>query len=229
MTPSMRLSEVTKRFRLPGGEQIVVLDGVDLEVHAGDTVSVVGRSGSGKSTLLHLLGLLDDPDTGAYYCEGRPTADVGDIERSRMRNRHFGFVFQQFHLLDGRSAVENVEHPLLYRAPGVRRRRRVLALDALERVGLTERSRSFPHQLSGGEQQRVAIARALVGRPRTVLADEPTGSLDSHTGGAVLDLLRSLVAEDGTTLVMVTHDASVAAGASRVLELAHGHLAPVEL
>lgn len=227
MTRALELTRVSKRFTLPDGAAVVVLDGVDLVIERGETVSVIGRSGSGKSTLLHLLGLLDDPDAGSYLFEGRPTAEKGDIERSRIRSEHFGFIFQQFHLLDGRSALENVAHPLLYRRGHIRRCRRALALDALERVGLADRAGSFPHQLSGGEQQRVAIARALVGRPRTILADEPTGSLDPDTGRSVLGLLRSLMAEDEITLVMVTHDDAVAAGAARILRLSDGRLRPV--
>jgi putative ABC transport system ATP-binding protein len=216
----------TKRFGLPGGGGLDVLDGVSLTVAAGTSCAVMGTSGAGKSTLLRLLALFDRFDGGRYRFAGADTATLGDRARSRLRARSIGFVFQQFRLLDNLTALENVDYAA--RLAGMHRRseRRAASLEVLGRVGLDHRLRSRPRDLSGGEQQRVAIARALVKRPRLVLADEPTGALDRVTSAAVLDLLVSGLADDAVTLVVVTHDAEVAARADTALVLEDGALVP---
>nr|WP_299035902.1 ABC transporter ATP-binding protein [uncultured Pseudokineococcus sp.] len=223
----LRLEQVGRRVALPDGGSLDVLTGVDLVVRPGEHVAVVGRSGSGKSTLLNILGLLDTPTSGRYLLDGMDAARLSGRRRARLRGDSFGFVFQQFNLLPRRTATENVASPLLYargRAFWTRGRR---AREALERVGLGHRLEAVPERLSGGEQQRVAVARALVRRPRVLLADEPTGALDVDTGAAVMDLLEDLVTAQGTTLVTITHDLSVAARADRVLRLDHGVLTPM--
>ncbi|MGI8405963.1 MAG: ABC transporter ATP-binding protein [Thermomicrobiales bacterium] len=220
----LELAGVTKSFRLPTGDRLDILRGLDLTVDAGVVTAIVGRSGSGKSTLLNLLGLLDTPTSGAFRCDGADVARMRDAKRSRLRGEFLGFIFQQFHLLDRRTALENVAEPLLF---GTRRdlgQRMARAAALLGQVGLAERAHSMPHLLSGGEQQRVAIARALVRKPRVVLADEPTGALDEATGERILDLLFALVRAEGLALILVTHDRAVASRADRILTLAEGRL-----
>jgi ABC-type lipoprotein export system ATPase subunit len=220
----LQLERVVKRYRR-GTEEVVALAGIDLDVGAGEAVAVVGPSGSGKSTLLHLAGGLDVPDEGTVRVDGRDVAELSLRDRARMRRHDVGFVFQFFHLVPSLSVAENVELPLLLdRRPNRRDRGRRVA-DLLERVGIAGRADHVPAELSGGEMQRAAIARALVAGPRLVLADEPTGNLDSATGGTVLDLLYGLVGEDGTALVMVTHDEAAASRAARVLHVRDGRLA----
>ncbi|WP_369056407.1 ABC transporter ATP-binding protein [Kineococcus terrestris] len=221
---ALSLRGVGRRVALPGGGHLDILTGVDLDVASGEHVAVVGRSGSGKSTLLNIVGLLDRPTSGQYLLDGRPTAELSARRTARLRGATFGFVFQQFNLLPGRTATENVAAPLLYGSPGEFLARRATARAVLERVGLGERLDALPEKLSGGEQQRVALARSLVRRPRVLLADEPTGALDVDTGAAVMDVLEELVREDGTTLVTITHDLSVAARADRQFRLDHGVL-----
>jgi putative ABC transport system ATP-binding protein len=205
-----------------GSIAVPVLEAVDLELAAGEWLAVLGPSGSGKSTLLNLLGLLDRPDAGVYELAGEDVSDLGDTRRAELRNRRIGFVFQSFNLLPRTSALENVAAPLLYR--GVRRPARLArARETLERVGLGDRADHDPTELSGGQLQRVAIARALVGEPALLLADEPTGNLDSRSGAEVLELFAGLH-RAGSTVLMITHDPVVASRAQRRMVLDAGRL-----
>jgi putative ABC transport system ATP-binding protein len=218
--PSVEARDVTRVYQLDG-VGVPALRGVTLTVRAGDYLAIVGPSGSGKSTLMHLLGGLDRPSSGQLLIGGRDVSRLTAPELAALRNRTIGFVFQSFHLLPRTSAVDNVALPLVYAGvrAGERRRR---AAEMLDRVGLGHRLRHRPNQLSGGEQQRVAIARALIGGPSLLLADEPTGNLDSATGAEVLALLESLNAESGVAVVLVTHDHEVAARARREIRMRDG-------
>ena len=220
----LRLDGVSKCF-FRGREQVVALDGVDLELGAGEFLALVGPSGSGKSTLLHLAGGLDNPDRGSVLLNDRDLGAMSAGERARMRRREVGFVFQFFHLIPTLTVAENVELPLML--DGVRSDKKRVA-EVIDQVGLGGRADHLPGELSGGEMQRAAIARALVARPRVILADEPTGNLDSTTGKAVLDVLAAQVEDAGAALLMVTHDANAAARAERVLHLKDGQLTESE-
>ena len=205
-----------------GGVDVAALDGVDVQVSRGEFVSVIGSSGSGKSTLLHILGCLDNATSGTYLLEGQDVTDLPDREVSRIRNRAFGFIFQAYNLLPDLTALENVEQTLVYAKVSAKERRERSA-QALEQVGLGNRLRHFPNQLSGGQQQRVAIARALINAPTLLLADEPTGNLNSEAGDAILEVLVNLHNE-GMAIVMVTHDSRVAGVAERQLTMQDGKL-----
>jgi putative ABC transport system ATP-binding protein len=223
VTPLIRLKDVKKTYVM-GRVPVHALRGVDLEIHEAEMAAIMGPSGSGKTTLLNLLGLLDAPSVGSYKLAGEEVAKLSDRRRSHLRNKRFGFVFQVYNLLPRLTAAENVMVPLIY--GGVKRReRRPRAEAALEAVGLKDRMRHRPSELSGGEQQRVAIARALVNEPSVILADEPTGNLDSASGAAIMDLIQQLHEERKVTVVLVTHDANVAARAERTIQLRDGMVA----
>ena len=220
----VRLEGVTRTVILPGDTDLHILTGVDLRVREGDHIGIVGRSGTGKSTLLNLLGLLDRPSSGTLTWSGRDASRLKAREAARIRGRDLGFVFQQFNLLPGRTALENGMAPLMYASGREFWQRRRLAGQMLERVGLAERADSMPQNISGGEQQRVAIARALVRSPRVVLADEPTGALDVDTGQQVMGLLDAATRESGAALITITHDTDVAAMAREHFRLEGGRL-----
>jgi putative ABC transport system ATP-binding protein len=219
-TAVLELVDVVKEY--PGDPPVVALGGVGLRVWAGELLAIVGPSGSGKSTLLHIMGTLERPTSGVVRVAGLDTSAMSDKDLSGLRARRLGFVFQQFFLLDAQTVLDNVADGLLYRGGKASQRRR-LATEALERVGLGHRLRHRPNQLSGGERQRTAIARAVAGRPDLVMADEPTGNLDSVTGASILELLRELNAE-GTTIAVITHDLDVAESLDRRIELRDGRV-----
>ncbi len=223
----LQLVDCSKRFTQPDGSVLGVLSDVDLSVRGGETLAVLGRSGSGKSTLLNILGLLTDPSEGTYLVDGRVSHELDEDERCRLRGEQFGFVFQDYVLMERRTALENVAAPLLHASDAAYRNRTAAARHMLGRVGLGDRERSYPWQLSGGQQQRVAVARALVRGPAVVLADEPTGSLDIDTGAEILDVLLGLAAEQGCSLVLVTHDERLSKLADRRLVVEHGSVRPL--
>jgi putative ABC transport system ATP-binding protein len=219
MAPIVRLHRVTKTYAM-GDAEVRALNGIDLEIAAGEYVGVMGPSGSGKTTLMDILGCLSRPTDGRYEFEGRRVDQIDDIGLAALRGERIGFVFQSFNLLPRLTALENVELPMLYRR-AARRARRARALELLDRVGLAHRAAHRPNELSGGERQRVAIARALVNRPSVILADEPTGALDTATGDSILVLIESLRGE-GHTVVVVTHDPRIGERMQRIVLLRDG-------
>jgi putative ABC transport system ATP-binding protein len=218
--PLLELRDVWRVYGSEGGE-VLALQGVDLAIERGEFTAIVGSSGSGKSTLLHLLGCLDRPTRGVYRLAGRDVGSLSGDELADLRNREIGFVFQSFNLIPRTSALENVELPLVYRGVSASEQRR-RAREALHEVGLAGREEHLPSQLSGGQQQRVAVARAIVTRPSLLLADEPTGNLDSRTSNEIIALFQRLNRERGATVLLVTHEADVAAFARRVVTVRDG-------
>ncbi|MCW5587636.1 MAG: ABC transporter ATP-binding protein [Chromatiales bacterium] len=221
-SPVIEVSELHKTYALDGVD-VHALRGIDLTVQAGEFVAIMGPSGSGKSTLMNILGCLDIPDRGRYILQGRDVTELDTDQLAELRNREIGFVFQNFNLLPRTSALENVETPLIYAGMGRAERRR-RATEALQRMGLGDRLASQPSQLSGGQQQRVAIARALVTRPALVLADEPTGNLDTATSGDIMTTLGALHRDAGVTILLITHEHDIAAHAQRTLVVRDGEL-----
>lgn len=220
--PLIRMRAITKVFQTDELETHA-LSGVHCDIRQGEFVSISGPSGCGKSTLLAILGLLDTPTSGEYLLNGRPVTQIGTDERATIRNREIGFIFQSFNLIGDLTVYQNVELPLTYRAGFSREARRNAVMQSLERVGMAHRVSHYPSQLSGGQQQRIAVARALAGNPSVLLADEPTGNLDSKNGEAVMGMLRKLHAE-GATICMVTHDARYADFAERRVQLFDGRI-----
>ncbi|UCC80442.1 MAG: ABC transporter ATP-binding protein [Candidatus Zixiibacteriota bacterium] len=216
----VELKNVEKVYRTESIETLA-LHHINIDVADGEFVSVMGPSGCGKSTLLNIMGLLDTPTKGEVEIDGQPVKKYRDRKLARLRNERIGFIFQSFHLINDLNVVDNVEIPLLYRRESSSKRRK-LALSALEKVGLSARTKHFPSQLSGGQCQRVAIARAIVGKPDLILADEPTGNLDSVMGGEVMDILTNLHDNEKTTIVMVTHDERLAGKTERLIRLFDG-------
>lgn len=217
----IKLENVTKIFRTNEIETLA-LENLNLEVAKGEFLSIMGPSGCGKSTLLNIMGLLDVPTSGTVQVAGTDTHNMNDREMAAFRNKTLGFVFQSFHLINSLNVIDNVELPLLYRNVSAKERRE-MAEEVLHKVGMTHRMRHMPTQLSGGQCQRVAIARAIIGNPEIILADEPTGNLDSKMGTEVMDLLRQLNREDGRTIVMVTHNNDQAKLTSRTIRMFDGH------
>lgn len=220
MAKLVELRNVYKIYAEGLESEVRALDGVSLTIEQGEFVAVVGQSGSGKSTMMNVLGCLDVPTRGDYFLNGTDVRDLTDKELSRIRNKEIGFIFQQYNLIQSLSVLENVELPLIYQGMDPIDRRE-MAMEALERVGLAERFRHKPTEMSGGQQQRVAIARAIATKPPIIMADEPTGALDSRTGLEVLDFLRQLNRE-GSTIILITHDNGIAATARRIIRLADG-------
>lgn len=217
----IRIEDMCKIYN-PGENEVRAIDHVSLTIDEGEFVAIVGQSGSGKSTLMNMLGCLDTPTDGQYYLEGVDVSKMSDNALSEVRNKKIGFIFQGFNLIAGLDAVENVELPLIYRGMG-RRKRRELSKKALMMVGLQERMHHKPSEMSGGQQQRVAIARAISSGPPIILADEPTGNLDSASAKEILSILKNLY-EEGRTVILITHDAEIADAAKRVIKIKDGHI-----
>ena len=209
------------------GQPLHVLKGIDLNIERGEFVSIMGASGSGKSTLLNILGILDNYDTGEYHLDGKLIKDLTERQAADYRNRMIGFIFQSFNLISFKTAVENVELPLFYQGVG-RKQRYQMAMEYLDRLGLKEWATHYPNEMSGGQKQRVAIARALITRPQIILADEPTGALDSRTSVEVMELLSKLNREEGITIVVVTHESGVANCTNKIVHIKDGIIGRIE-
>jgi putative ABC transport system ATP-binding protein len=220
-TPMIQISNLMKSYKL-GGETVHALNNVSLNIDKGEFLAIIGPSGSGKSTLMNMLGCLDRPDSGEYHLDGKEIGKMNDNALATIRNQKIGFIFQNFNLLTKMTAVENVELPLIYRGASAKERRE-WAIESLTKVGLKDRAGHLPTQLSGGQQQRVAIARALAGNPSILLADEPTGALDTKTSTEILQLMKE-INEAGNTIILITHDLSIAKQAKRMVRIQDGQL-----
>lgn len=221
--PIIRLTDVNKTY--PGAVPLHVLKGINLSIGRGELVAIMGASGSGKSTLLNILGILDNYDTGEYVLDGTLIKNLSENRAAELRNRMIGFVFQSFNLISYKNAVENVALPLFYQGVARKKRNR-LAMEQLERMGLADRAHHLPGELSGGQKQRVAIARSLITNPSIILADEPTGALDSKTSKEVMQVFRDLNASTGMTIIIVTHDPGVGAQTNRIIRISDGIIIP---
>ena len=222
----IELKDVNKTY--DNGQPLHVLKGIDLSIDRGEFVSIMGASGSGKSTLLNILGILDNYDTGEYWLDGKLMKDLSERQAADYRNRMIGFIFQSFNLIGFKTAVENVELPLFYQGVS-RHKRHALAMEYLERLGLKDWAKHYPNEMSGGQKQRVAIARALITHPQIILADEPTGALDSKTSVEVMDLLGQLNREEGVTLIVVTHESGVANCTDKIIHIKDGIIGEITL
>ena len=221
----IELKDVNKTYN--NGQPLHVLKGIDLSIDRGEFVSIMGASGSGKSTLLNILGILDNYDTGEYYIDGRLIKGLTERQAADYRNRMIGFIFQSFNLIGFKTAVENVELPLFYQGVS-RAKRHQLAMEYLERLGLADWAKHYPNEMSGGQKQRVAIARALITHPKIILADEPTGALDSKTSEEVMQLLGQLNREEGVTIIVVTHESGVANCTDKIIHIKDGIIGQIE-
>jgi putative ABC transport system ATP-binding protein len=222
----IELKGVNKTY--DNGQPLHVLKGIDLSIDRGEFVSIMGASGSGKSTLLNILGILDNYDTGEYWLDGKLIKDLSERQAADYRNHMIGFIFQSFNLIGFKTAVENVELPLFYQGVS-RHKRHMLAMEYLERLGLKDWASHYPNEMSGGQKQRVAIARALITHPQIILADEPTGALDSKTSVEVMDLLGQLNREEGVTLIVVTHESGVANCTDKIIHIKDGIIGEIEM
>lgn len=222
----IELKQINKTYN--NGQPLHVLKGIDLSIEKGEFVSIMGASGSGKSTLLNILGILDNYDTGEYYIDGKLIKDLSEKQAARYRNQLIGFIFQSFNLISFKTAVENVELPLFYQGVS-RTKRHEMAMEYLDRLGLADWAHHYPNEMSGGQKQRVAIARALITQPQIILADEPTGALDSKTSVEVMELLGKLNREEGVTIIVVTHESGVANCTDKIVHIKDGLIGEIEI